>query len=255
MAERSVILNHERVRELRKQRGYTQVALANHAGVTSRPISNAENEIGIDVDSANRIATALGVSLEELLQRRVGDTLGVVDPTVLSTHEDVLDWNLRIVGSANRFLMCTGSRSRDEGYLKSIIAKLTKDTHVAHWRVLFGAPYSEILRSHLRELIALRPSTHRNHGARTLHLSVIEGVGRIRYSECFICANENNALVVQPPFCGTLGEYNSAVVFHSPTQVDGLARYIQNLHGVGRVLSSQQELEELRLDDVAENFV
>jgi transcriptional regulator with XRE-family HTH domain len=58
-----------RVRELRRRKGITQVALAQQLGVTQRGISYYENEAdNPSMDVIERIATALGVSKRLLIE-------------------------------------------------------------------------------------------------------------------------------------------------------------------------------------------
>jgi transcriptional regulator with XRE-family HTH domain len=55
------------IKRLRDERDWSQTDLARRAGVGQRTVGNAEAGKNISMDSANRIAMALGVSLVELM--------------------------------------------------------------------------------------------------------------------------------------------------------------------------------------------
>lgn len=63
-----MISTGERIKRLREQRGMTQEELADLVGVHQSKISHCETGArGISLDLAARIATALGVKVDELL--------------------------------------------------------------------------------------------------------------------------------------------------------------------------------------------
>ena len=56
------------VAELRRERGMTQLELANRMGVTDKAVSKWERDLSLpDVESVSRLAEVLGVSADELL--------------------------------------------------------------------------------------------------------------------------------------------------------------------------------------------
>lgn len=58
------------IRELRKKRGMTLKALADKVGVTLQCISNYEQGIrGVDLETASKIATALGCKVDALIKK------------------------------------------------------------------------------------------------------------------------------------------------------------------------------------------
>ena len=60
----------ERVARLRKERGYTQVELADKIGIIQTLVSAIENNVlKLSAEMAVRFALALGVSTDELLLR------------------------------------------------------------------------------------------------------------------------------------------------------------------------------------------
>ena len=59
------------IAELRKQRGMTQLELAEQMGVTDKAVSKWERELSCpDIGSIPKLAEILGVSVEELMQSK-----------------------------------------------------------------------------------------------------------------------------------------------------------------------------------------
>lgn len=65
------IIIGQRIRAARKQRGYSQMKLANLAGISNRTISMYETgNSSPDIETANRLANALQTSLSALFTIR-----------------------------------------------------------------------------------------------------------------------------------------------------------------------------------------
>jgi len=103
----------------------------------------------------------------------------------------------RIVDEASECLMCLGSRSREVPYLDRIVAKLTHQPHVAHYRMMWGQPHHEVFITHLRRLLALQALRECQDSSGRIRLGMVAETSR--EPERFIVANEREALFVIPP--------------------------------------------------------
>ncbi len=82
----------DRVKQLRKERGWTQVEFAEHVGVHDRHISRWEKDTNRPTGRAlTRIAEVLGVTPEELLAGKPEARLQEVlpDPTLLEQFQQI----------------------------------------------------------------------------------------------------------------------------------------------------------------------
>lgn len=66
-AERATVIGRRRA-ALRVERGLTQAQLAAAAGVSSAPISRAENGSPVDEDTVRKLAAALGIEARDYFE-------------------------------------------------------------------------------------------------------------------------------------------------------------------------------------------
>jgi len=170
-------------------------------------------------------------------------TVKATPPLLVTSWDELVRWNMRIVKEARSVLVTTGSRSRDEEHLRGIEAKLTACPELVYYRVLFGNPFTDLFKEHLLRLVDLRPSVGRTSGRRTLY------IGRYtsqRQPEAFICANDTHALVAQPS-CRCLGGYDTAIVHSTPEVVMGYAELVRQLYQASEPLESRALVEALEV--------
>ena len=168
--------------------------------------------------------------------------LGGKSYRVIRSFKELLAYNQRIVREAKESLFTTGSRSRDDKYLKAIEARLKAAPKLVHHRVLFGPPYHQVLKDHLRRLLQLRDPDDRKHGFKTIHLGLYSDFGR--QFEVFILGNEREASVILPSLLG-VGEYNSGIVFTGRDEVDDLLRFVKDLYGWSSKVETLADIQSL----------
>lgn len=132
----------------------------------------------------------------------------------------------RIVDDARDCLMCLGSRSREVPYLDRIVAKLTHEPHVAHYRMMWGQPHHEVFIAHLRRLLALQSLRESQDSAGRIRIGMVAETSR--EPERFIVANEHEALFVIPP--EQVGNFNSAIIFEDDGIVGRCKDYVIDLY-------------------------
>ena len=132
----------------------------------------------------------------------------------------------RIVDEADVCLMCLGSRSREVPYLDRIVAKLTHEPHVAHYRMMWGQPHHEVFISHLRRLLALQSLRESQDGTGRIRIGMVAETSR--EPERFIVGNEREALFVIPP--EQVGNFNSAIIFNDDGIVGRCKAYVVDLY-------------------------
>ena len=96
-----------RVRDLRRQRGWTQEALGERAGISYKFIGEIERGVGNPtVDSIDQIARAFGIDIALLLQREAPELaytpLTSDDFAVMREARDSLDSALRRLGGSTK---------------------------------------------------------------------------------------------------------------------------------------------------------
>lgn len=67
MANQGVVLDGQRLKDLRRNQAFTQKALAERAGIYFETYRKAEHNVSIGLPSWRKIAEALGVEPDELL--------------------------------------------------------------------------------------------------------------------------------------------------------------------------------------------
>jgi hypothetical protein len=181
--------------------------------------------------------------LTQFLVKNAG-ALGGSSYKVIKSADMLYDANARIVKEAQEILYMTGSRSRDEKYLKAIETKLCEVPQLVHYRVLFGQPHHQVLKDHLLRLLKIRSPADRSLGFKTIHLGLYESA--MRQFEAFILGNEQEALVLLPSFSG-VSEYNSAIIFTDAEEVEGLKRFVKELYAGGKNLETTAKVEALKV--------
>lgn len=163
--------------------------------------------------------------------------LGLVEsgPHLIQTNAD-------IVSEAEEIFYATGSRSRDEKYLKAIEARLAAVPALVHYRVLMGPPFRALLKEHLLRLLQLRPPGDRSLGFKTLHVGLFEKP--LQQAEVFIAGNEKRALIVLPSRQG-LGEYNNGLVVDDPVHARDLCNFVKQMYAAGRPIETTEAIEAL----------
>jgi hypothetical protein len=168
--------------------------------------------------------------------------LGGKSYRVIRSFKELLAYNKRIVKEAKEYLFTTGSRSRDIEYLKAIEARLKAAPKLVHHRILFGPPYHQVMKDHLRRLLKLRDPEDREQGFKTIHLGLFSDYKR--QFEVFILGNEHQASVILPSLLG-VGEYNSGIVFTGRDEVEDLLRFVKDLYGWSTKVETLAEIQSL----------
>jgi transcriptional regulator with XRE-family HTH domain len=130
-------------------------------------------------------------------------------PRLLVTFPELQAAMLATVTEAREYLVVTGSRSRDVGYLSAIEDVLARRPSLACYRVLFGPPHHQALKEHLVRLLELRDPDDRSLGVKTLHIGLIGDTQRA--PERFFIASERMAVVPIPSLTSHEG-FDSGVV-------------------------------------------
>lgn len=162
--------------------------------------------------------------------------------TIVKSAEELYAATARIVDHAQEILYATGSRSRDAGYLQAIEKRLSEAPQLVHYRVLFGPPHHQMLKDHLLRLLEIRSPADRSQGFKTIHLGLYHGSAP--QFETYIVGNEREVVVVLPSFSG-VGEYNSAIIFHDPEEVEGLKRFVKQLYVGSEVVETRSKVQAL----------
>jgi transcriptional regulator with XRE-family HTH domain len=228
----------EKVRQLRRQKHLTQEGLAEKADASLKAIRNIETKPDYrpNPHTIRQLATALAVPAEELL------CVNHEPPLLVTSSEELLEWNVRIVNEAQERLCTIGSRSRDKRYLEAILRKLREAPALKYYRVLFGPPLHDVFRDHLLRLLEVRDPADRSQGGKTIHIGLFEDIAK--QAEVSMCANESTALIVMPSF-RQLGQYDCAIVIRDPDVVAGLGRFVHTLYHAAKPVERRNELENL----------
>lgn len=179
------------------------------------------------------------------LLRNAGE-LGGRSYRVIKSHDELVASNKRIVNEAQDVLFTTGSRSRDEKYLKSIENRIRKVRRLTHYRVLFGEPHHTVLKKHLLNLLKLRDPEDRSLGYQTLHLGLFDDYAS--QFDTYLLGNESEVLVLLPSLLG-VGQYDSGVVFTGQSEVEGLLRFVKDLYGRSAKVETVAAINQLQALD------
>lgn len=161
---------------------------------------------------------------------------------LIDSYQDVLARTKEIVRNANKYLVTSGSRSRDEDYLREIENVLQERPQLVHYRVLIGPPHHQLLKDHLLRLLELRSAPDQTRGQRTLHLGIFDGPDRP--SEAFICASESEGIVILPSLTATTA-YDTALVLRDRRWIEGLNAHVRQLYAGGRKLEDAEAIRAL----------
>ena len=164
-------------------------------------------------------------------------------PGLVASADDLIRVNTEIVSQAKEVFFATGSRSRDESYLRRIEKRLRLQPKLVHYRVLFGQPFRDVLKQHLLRLLEIRDPAARSRGFKTLHIGMFDQPEK--QAEVFIAGNEKRVLVVLPSRKG-LGEYNTALLIDDTTYVNDMLNFVKHLYDGSQPIETRKALEALR---------
>jgi hypothetical protein len=163
---------------------------------------------------------------------------------IRGNHIRLMEKQLEIVKTAKKTLATTGSRARNQDYLKAIEHVLSEKKDLEYYRVLFGYPYNEVLRLHLINSFNIIEQFEKEKGKRYLFLGYYRDTRK--ESEKFICANENQALVMLPSF-ERLMKYDSAIVFYDNNDASRMVEYVKQLFISSMDITIRNKLEKLKV--------
>jgi hypothetical protein len=164
---------------------------------------------------------------------------------LLTTYHDLIATMERIAREAEKFLVATGSRSRDQTYLEEIERAMNEHRQLLHYRVLFGPPRHGLFHDHLlRLLAACDPRDRTAAGVQRLYLGIVTN----GEPEKAICASEREAVVIIPSFV-TAGNFDTAINFESYDYAQGLVGHVQQLFAGSHHLETRESIEQLLLVD------
>ncbi len=157
---------------------------------------------------------------------------------LIADHTDLQATMAAVVTGARTLLAVTGSRSRDPGYLGLIEQTLAEQPDLIHHRVLYGPIRHGATKNHLRRLIDLqRPPG-------TLFIAIARDT--LRDSERFICASENEAVVVLPSITGIMN-FDTAIHFTAPDMAQAWAGRVHEGWSAADELTTRASIEALEV--------
>jgi len=158
---------------------------------------------------------------------------GTVPVGVARTVHEVRRELNRIVDEARDDLVCLGSRSREAAYLDRIVAKLTHEPRLNHYRVLWGEPHHDVMIPHLYRLLSLQSLRESQDGAGRIHVALFRD-WKLE-PERFLVGNEHEALMVMPPH--QVGTFDCAIVFRNDDTVARVRDYVTDLYNCSQRLT------------------
>jgi hypothetical protein len=179
--------------------------------------------------------------LLKFLLKNIGQ-LGGKTYKVIQPAQALINLNQQIVSEAETHLYMTGSRTRDQQYLDGIKQRLQEVHSLVIYRVLFGPPHHQMLKTHLQNLLEIRDPNDRKFGQQTIHLGYFDDFRR--QPESFIIGNERRALVLLPSLLG-VGEYNCGILFTGEDDVQGLHRFVKDLYNLSRKIETMEAITAL----------
>jgi len=162
-------------------------------------------------------------------------------PRLLVGHRDLHDAMTDVVRDARQYLAVVGSRSRDAVYLDAIETVLAQRPELVHYRVLFGPPRHQVLKSHLLRLVKIRDPHDRSFGLKTLHIGLVENDPGS--PERFFCASESAAVVPIPSLTSSEA-FDSGVLFEEAV-AERLIDHARQLYAGGRRVETHDALQDL----------
>ena len=233
--------NGPEIMRLRKGRGLSRERLSNLTGMTVKTIRNIEDKTTRFCNplTLGTLATFFGVEPHTLIEQEDQPVL-----RLLTSSQEIIEWNSRIVASARKVLACIGSRSRDENYLRLIETTLEAHPALLHFRTMALPPFKQQFQDHLVRVLKIRDPFCRAHGHKTIHIGIYDSV--LKQAEPSICANETMALIVLPSLTGP-GEYNTALLIQDAAMAEGYIGHAKSLYQMGRPVETEQAISELGL--------
>lgn len=239
---------------LRKERGWTVQALAERMHYSRPYVSKVQS--GTDP-----------VPKSDAFARRADDVLGAggvliaawrrhwrwegsaapqpdrLGPQLVESYDDVQAALWSVVDEASRFLVCAGSRSRDEAYLRLIEDRLRAEPELSYCRLLFGPPHHAVLRDHLLRVIEIRDPRRTAQGAgKSIFIGLHDDI--TTEPERFVCANEHRAVLPQLSLNG-LSLYDTAFVVNDPERAEKWASRLREAYYAGRRIETAADIRAL----------
>lgn len=238
---------------LRERRGWSKTDLANALHYSRPYVSHVENRTSrpsrLLAERADQVLDAGGRLLAKWERERFGETpevtatSAVPEMQLLDSNADVEAALWSVVDEANRFLVCSGSRSRDERYLRLIEDRLRADPDLTYHRILFGPPWRVELRDHLLRVLEIRdPSMTAQGAGKSVFLALFDDLSC--EPERFICANEHRAVLPQMSLNG-LSWYDTAFVVNDPKRASGWRATMQEAYRAGRPIETRDAVLSL----------
>jgi len=126
---------------------------------------------------------------------------------LISDEKKLHEIQVKIASEANEFLFATGSRSRDDVYLKKIEARLRAVETLNYTRILFGDIRRDELTHHC-EVLSSDPSL-------SSRARICEIADLSKHTEAFFVLNEKEAVVIIPSL-NAIGKFDTALVMKGP---------------------------------------
>jgi hypothetical protein len=192
----------------------------------------------------NRTIHELALRIERLagLQSSTVDDAAAEPGAVclIRGNDDLVAALLDVVETAEQCLATAGSRSRDSGYLQTIERRVEK-VGITHYRVLCGPPHWSVLKDHLRRLLEIK-AAERVGGNQRMFIGLVSDFSR--EPERFLCANEQQAVVVLPSLNG-VERYDTALKLTGAEFGMGYVRLVQELYASARPIETEDEVAAL----------
>ncbi len=243
-----VSANGEELKRLRKLAGLSQEALSQSTGLALKTIRNIENTQGYRcrLVTVRVLAQFFSTEPRALILAENGTGL-----QLLTNVQHIIEANIDIVQDAERILVCTGSRSRDENYLRTIETRLADVPSLIHYRLMAHPPFKKIFQDHLLRLLEIRDPSDRTQGYKTIHINLHDDL--LKQPEFSLCASEKKALIVLPSAYG-MYEYNTALLIEDPEVATRFAHIAKALSQTGKKLETAQDLLKVGLVDQGEFY-
>ena len=161
--------------------------------------------------------------------------------------EVLIATNCDIVARAADVIYTTGSRSRDEGYLRLIEERLRANPALVYIRVLMGPVRRKEVKDHLLRVFEFRSPIDRTQGLQTLYVGLYTDLAR--QPEIFLCGSEKRCLVVLPPL-DRAGGYSTARVFTRRDDVESYRHLVAELYAASTQLLRATDIEALPIDPI-----
>ncbi|MFA8451909.1 MAG: hypothetical protein ACEPOW_14535 [Bacteroidales bacterium] len=202
---------------------------------------------GIQSDTLDPNTIIISFSLISLIFTIViGLAMGYIsfsfrDTAIVHGEKSIERLNKNIIDSANQYLFCIGSRSRDGNYLKRIEANFSDKKDLIHYRVLWGYPHREVLTDHLKSLTKISSPQKR---PQRLHIGIFSDY--YKEAERCICVNESEAVIILPSLT-EVGKYDTALHITKKKTVKSIIEYCRELYHSGDELTSIVDIDKLKV--------